>query len=214
MFIQWFGPAIIFSTERFESFNSVFRMASIFSNKQAPSRDTCCTFAEQDNIKHIVTGGYWKDPKTGKWVRAGTGVLKYMDEHPEQCHLIGLPTNMPKPIGEWYLSHLHSEILIPSIQSGATHLPTHIGRKGSCEVSSPVEWQTTKSATILHSAQHNNSLTDLFFQVNSLVAADGNKLNTNDYVIFRQDDHFHLGQVIEILSSSEHPCMTSHIALS
>ena len=115
MFIRRFGPAIIFSTERFESFNSVFRMASIFSNKQAPSRDTCLTFAERDNVKHIVTGGYWKDLTTGKWVRAGADVLNYMDEHPEQRHLIGLPANTPKTIGKWHSNRLHLDILIPSI---------------------------------------------------------------------------------------------------
>ena len=80
--------------------------------------------------------------------------------------------------------------------------------------SSPVEWQTTKSAAILYSPQHCNSQIGLFFEVNSVVAADGDKLNTNDYVIFRQDNHFDLGKVVEILSSFEQPRMASHIALS
>ena len=80
--------------------------------------------------------------------------------------------------------------------------------------SSPVEWQTTKSAAILHSPQHCNSQISLFLKVNSVVAADGDKLNTNDYVIFRQDNHFDLGKVVKILSSEEQPCMASHIALS
>ncbi|KAG1898287.1 uncharacterized protein F5891DRAFT_903088, partial [Suillus fuscotomentosus] len=63
-YIQHFGPALLFSTEHFESFNHVFQLAAIYSNRQAPSRDTCNAFAMQDIVKHIVTGGFWVDPKT------------------------------------------------------------------------------------------------------------------------------------------------------
>ncbi|KAI6149892.1 hypothetical protein BKA82DRAFT_3932986, partial [Pisolithus tinctorius] len=60
-FIQQFGPAIIFSTEWYESFNHVFCLACIHSNQQAPSHNACRTFGQQDMIKHIVTGGFWFD---------------------------------------------------------------------------------------------------------------------------------------------------------
>jgi hypothetical protein len=99
-FIRRFGPAILFSTERFESFNHVFRLSSIYSNRQAPSRDTCHTFGGFDIVKHIVTGGFWRDPKTRKWVHAGGNVAAYMAAHPEQRRLIGLPATNEKPIGK------------------------------------------------------------------------------------------------------------------
>ncbi|KAG1857244.1 hypothetical protein C8R48DRAFT_577601, partial [Suillus tomentosus] len=57
-FIRCFGPVILFSTERFESFNHIFRLSSIYSNRQAPSCDTCHTFGGFDVVKHIVTGGF------------------------------------------------------------------------------------------------------------------------------------------------------------
>ncbi|KAG1907830.1 uncharacterized protein F5891DRAFT_904638, partial [Suillus fuscotomentosus] len=60
-FICCFGPAIIFSTERYESFNRVFRLSCIHSNRCTPSRDTCRLFAYQDIVKHVATGGYWFD---------------------------------------------------------------------------------------------------------------------------------------------------------
>ncbi|KAG1832130.1 hypothetical protein EV424DRAFT_1275500, partial [Suillus variegatus] len=60
-FIRRFGPAIIFSTERYESFNHVFRLSCIHSNRRAPSRDTCRLFTYQDIVKHVATGGYWYD---------------------------------------------------------------------------------------------------------------------------------------------------------
>ncbi|KAI0757486.1 hypothetical protein C8Q80DRAFT_1059519, partial [Daedaleopsis nitida] len=44
-YIRRHGPAILFSTERYESFNHVFRLTSIYSNRQAPDRDSCNAFA-------------------------------------------------------------------------------------------------------------------------------------------------------------------------
>jgi hypothetical protein len=90
-FIRRFGPAILFSTERYESFNHVFRLCSIYSNRQAPSRDTCRQFASHDIVKHVATGGYWFDAGARKWVRAGNAVQLCVSEHPSQARLLGLP---------------------------------------------------------------------------------------------------------------------------
>ncbi|KAG2752438.1 hypothetical protein P692DRAFT_201707523 [Suillus brevipes Sb2] len=89
-YIQCFGPAILFSTERYDSFNHVFWLACIHSNRQGSSQDTCKVFARQDIIKHIATGGYWFDCVRKKWVRVGDAVLNYLDEHPEQAQLLGI----------------------------------------------------------------------------------------------------------------------------
>jgi hypothetical protein len=91
-YIRRFGPAILFSTERYESFNHIFRLACIHSNRQGPSQDTCRIFARQDIVKHIATGGYWFDAASKKWVRAGDKVLSYVEEHPEQARLLGIHT--------------------------------------------------------------------------------------------------------------------------
>ncbi|KAF7967502.1 hypothetical protein HWV62_34048 [Athelia sp. TMB] len=90
-YIRRFGPALLFSTERFESYHAVFRGASIFSNHLAPSWDIAWAFARMDRVKHIVTGGLWKDSKTDKWVRASPKVLHFIRDHPEHAALIGLP---------------------------------------------------------------------------------------------------------------------------
>jgi hypothetical protein len=55
-YIRRFGPALLFSTERFESFNGVFRAASMFSNRQAPSCDISRRFVGIEQAKHIVSG--------------------------------------------------------------------------------------------------------------------------------------------------------------
>lgn len=90
-YIRRFGPAIVFSTERYESFNHVFRLTCIYSNRRAPSRDTCATFTRNDTIKHIATGGYWYDANAGRWVQGGPLVLDYLEGHPEQGRLLGIP---------------------------------------------------------------------------------------------------------------------------
>ena len=89
-YIHRFGPAIIFSTERYESFNHVFRLTYIHSNRQGPSQDTCQTFARFDIIKHIVTSGYWYENNLEKWVRAGPFVLSFLSDHPVQARLLGI----------------------------------------------------------------------------------------------------------------------------
>ncbi|KAH9079600.1 hypothetical protein EDB83DRAFT_2215930 [Lactarius deliciosus] len=90
-FIRHFGPAVLFSTERYESFNHVFRLSCIYSNRQAPSRDSCNTFAAQNCIKHIATGGYWQDNNTKTWVQAGHRILEYASAHDEALTWLGLP---------------------------------------------------------------------------------------------------------------------------
>ncbi|KAK1230280.1 hypothetical protein PQX77_006638, partial [Marasmius sp. AFHP31] len=92
-YIRRFGPALISSTERYESFNHVFRLTCIYSNQQAPSRDSCKAFASQDITKHIVTGGSWIDHTTGKWAHAGQKIFAYMQDDKHFSKLMGIPEN-------------------------------------------------------------------------------------------------------------------------
>ncbi|KAJ7213920.1 hypothetical protein GGX14DRAFT_534135 [Mycena pura] len=69
-----FGPPIRNSTEVFEGFNAVFRLCSVLSNHQAPSRDIALKFASMDRVKHVISGGYWK--QGNEWIRAGDKVTE------------------------------------------------------------------------------------------------------------------------------------------
>ena len=51
--VHLFGPAILFSTETFESFNAMIRDLSVHSNCQAPSRDIGRGFANMNRIRHF-----------------------------------------------------------------------------------------------------------------------------------------------------------------
>ena len=56
--IRRFGPAALFATEAFESFNAVIRSKSIHSNQQSPSRDIAKAFAHGNQICHILSGAH------------------------------------------------------------------------------------------------------------------------------------------------------------
>ncbi|KIJ43281.1 hypothetical protein M422DRAFT_170181, partial [Sphaerobolus stellatus SS14] len=54
-----FGPASLFATEGFESFNAVIRKFSINSNHQAPSRDIGTGMAQGNRLRHMLSGGFF-----------------------------------------------------------------------------------------------------------------------------------------------------------
>ncbi|KAL0566487.1 hypothetical protein V5O48_015525 [Marasmius crinis-equi] len=55
--IRRYGPAILFATETFESFNVVIREKSIHSNRHAPSHDLAVAFAAGSRVRHFCSGG-------------------------------------------------------------------------------------------------------------------------------------------------------------
>ena len=78
------------STECFESFNAIFRNASIYSNHQAPSHDIACKLADQEGLKHRILGTFWPmaDPDGG-WQTVGPRIRDFLQEHPAMQHLVG-----------------------------------------------------------------------------------------------------------------------------
>ena len=57
--IRRLGPAALFATEAFESFNAIIRAKSVHSNRQAPSRDIARAFAQGNRIRHLLSGGFF-----------------------------------------------------------------------------------------------------------------------------------------------------------
>ncbi|THU94455.1 hypothetical protein K435DRAFT_860504 [Dendrothele bispora CBS 962.96] len=57
--VRRFGPAMLFATEGFESFNAVIRSCSIHSNRHAPSKDIAFRMARGNRIRHTLQGGYF-----------------------------------------------------------------------------------------------------------------------------------------------------------
>lgn len=89
--IARFGPAILFATETFESWNSVFRSCSILSNHHSPSRDIGETLANMERVKHFVSGGWWMS-EAGEYVCAGEGIRDCFENDQNIRRRLGLNT--------------------------------------------------------------------------------------------------------------------------
>ncbi|KAL1698388.1 hypothetical protein EV121DRAFT_218261 [Schizophyllum commune] len=57
--VRRFGPAMLFATEGFESYNAIIRSASVHSNRHAPSRDIALQMARASRVRHLLSGGYF-----------------------------------------------------------------------------------------------------------------------------------------------------------
>lgn len=89
--VRRFGPPITLSTEIFESYNGVFRLCSMLSNRQAPSRDIARKFASMGRVQHILSGGWWK--VGDKWTRASKNVLATIKRNPPLQRNLGWATS-------------------------------------------------------------------------------------------------------------------------
>ncbi|KAG1866336.1 hypothetical protein C8R48DRAFT_672094 [Suillus tomentosus] len=162
-------------------------------NRQAPSRDSCRVFAHQDIIKHIVTGGFWYDNNTSKWVQGGAQILGYLDEHPEQARLLGLSVfnrNAPIP--------------------GSGKAQTSLGTNGKTAKDDAVPWKATHCWTILKTAQPDT----VYYRGKSVVAREGDVAFLNSHIIFhRVDGQMCVGRVREILLSPEDLNTVVHVGL-
>ncbi|KAK7028584.1 hypothetical protein R3P38DRAFT_2776286 [Favolaschia claudopus] len=118
--IRHFGPLIRWATEIYEAYNGVFRLNSIFSNRIAPSRDIAAKFASMDRVKHILSGGYWLDSRSKRWIQAGKGVRKVL---------------LADPIFQRHLGWVRPAKIEPGV---VKPMPSRV---------LPVEWHTTKAAT-------------------------------------------------------------------
>ncbi|KAF4617992.1 hypothetical protein D9613_012967 [Agrocybe pediades] len=103
-----FGPAILFATEAFESFNAVIRGKSTHSNRQAPSRDIAHAFAQGNRVRHLFSGGYFVPslPSGGPelnnqgWRTIGSAARALIGDDRIPLSYLGLSANSRKKPGQ------------------------------------------------------------------------------------------------------------------
>ncbi|KAJ7085866.1 hypothetical protein C8R43DRAFT_909119 [Mycena crocata] len=110
--VRRFGPAVRFLTEIQESYNAVFRLCSIYSNRLSPSRDIAQKFALMDRVKHLLSGGFWFNAASKKWICPGQGVLLeepifqrhigWVSHKPVVAGTIKLAATKTNPALEWH----------------------------------------------------------------------------------------------------------------
>ncbi|KAJ7716484.1 hypothetical protein DFH07DRAFT_907412 [Mycena maculata] len=71
--IRRFGPAMLFATEGFESFNAIIRSCSVHSNRHSPSHDIASRMAKGNRIRHLLSGGFFPQ---SEWIQAGKSPLE------------------------------------------------------------------------------------------------------------------------------------------
>ncbi|KAJ7827689.1 hypothetical protein B0H14DRAFT_3144540 [Mycena olivaceomarginata] len=86
--VRRFGPSVLFATEIFECWNTVFRLCSVLSNHQAPSLDIATTLADMECFKHQVSSGWWK-PVDGDWTQAGRKFQTFLTGNQQLQRRIG-----------------------------------------------------------------------------------------------------------------------------
>ena len=72
--IRRFGPAGLYIVEGFEGWNRIWRLCSILSNHHSPSRDIAIKLCKVEHIKHLLSGGFWRDKSSKEYVQAGNAV--------------------------------------------------------------------------------------------------------------------------------------------
>ena len=85
--IQRFGPAGLYIVEGFEGWNRIWRLCSILSNHHSPSRDIATKLCKVERIKHLLSGGFWRDRDTKMYVHAGMAVRALFESNKmlQQC---------------------------------------------------------------------------------------------------------------------------------
>ncbi|CAK5262380.1 unnamed protein product [Mycena citricolor] len=115
--IRRFGPPIRSATEIQESYNAVFRLCSVYSNRQAPSRDISTKFASMARMKHLLCGGLWYNADRDHWINAGDAVCRVLQDDATFQQFLGWTkpkdvspgsiSAMPKriPLRKWTTTH-------------------------------------------------------------------------------------------------------------
>ncbi|KAA1106853.1 hypothetical protein PGTUg99_020771 [Puccinia graminis f. sp. tritici] len=124
-----FGPAALFATEKFESYNGVLRKSSIHSNRQSPGKDIGISFANFRNLRHLASGGFFFNRLANGYQTASAKVLELFANSPSVQKSMGynaenLDNPIPfKPTVGGRRIHKAKNVTIPA--DLATQLPGH-----------------------------------------------------------------------------------------
>lgn len=152
-YIKRFGPAILYATEGFESYNFLIRLRSVHSNRHAPSSDIGDAFAFLHAVRHLVSGGYVEveDEQTHIVSRrqAGDGVRMLIGD-PIFRHLMGMDGILEmNDIGEatlirsdrrtdtYYIVICIGRTTVPSKEGSKPFADSHTAKAGFVQIASP-----------------------------------------------------------------------------
>lgn len=178
--IPRFGPAIRYSTEIFECYNAVFRLCSVLSNHQAPSRDIANKFASMDRLKHILSGGYWKENE--EWICAGPKVRDVLHKDSFiQGHLGWVPARKPQ-LGPLYLYDAQTVIFM------VLHFTGNIQAKPKSKFPA-IPWHETLASAQIFSSETFGFPNQLKWRPGVyVVAQSGDECKVGSWIFVRQPE--------------------------
>ncbi|KAF9043189.1 hypothetical protein BJ165DRAFT_1545314 [Panaeolus papilionaceus] len=195
--IRRFGPLVGVATEVFESFNTIFRFCSIYSNHLAPSQDIANQLARQETFKHIALGGWWA-MKDGDWACAGPSLRKFMMHDKVLTSLIGW-TEISRTVK-----------LVPETRD----------LDGKLQKRKPDSWSSTIASTALNAAAlFAENASPMWFQAKHVVAESQDICTHGSWIFARSptsitgleastahnqgsQTHIITGQVVEIIQDT------------
>ncbi|KAJ7036123.1 hypothetical protein C8F04DRAFT_1339635 [Mycena alexandri] len=158
-----FGPLIGVMTEMYECFNAVFRYCSILSNHLAPSRDIALQLADQEGLKHRLTGGWWPSETEGEWEQASPAVRAFLHTRPVLQKLVG-----------WTVKNSH-------VPGSVKRVPLPKRVKGSPQPKPPtIKLNVTHASQALNSEGYDMSAT--WFPCRQLISASLDECKKGSWV--------------------------------
>jgi len=94
--VKRFGPPSLFASEKFESYNSVLREASVHSNQHSPGRDIANTFSNYQIMRLILSGGQIYNKKDKVFFKPSDKVAQVFQNHIQIQHLMGMNEGFPR----------------------------------------------------------------------------------------------------------------------
>ncbi|KAL1658383.1 hypothetical protein GGF50DRAFT_67362 [Schizophyllum commune] len=180
--IRRFGPAILFATEAFESYNAVIRLRSINSNRHAPGHDIAHRFSHLHAVRHLLSGGIYfarDDTQKLRPLRAGPGARSLLCD-PRLVHMMGMDSlNIDDNAGAY----------------------TPVQKEGL------LCWQqTSASAAGLSPPESIGPSQTKLLRCASVVLANGDTAHSRSLVLVRQAQ-FRFARIEEILADAEARCV-------
>ncbi|KAF7318315.1 hypothetical protein HMN09_00340300 [Mycena chlorophos] len=187
--IRRFGPAMLFATEGFESYNAIIRACSIHSNRHAPSRDIAWQMARSNRVRHLLNGGLLRRPPTAIFEPAS---ITDLDSPWMRIPLPALEQSRWLSAGQHPLGLLAKEAFgarFFGITTHETELPGLCAKKGPVRL-----WSETKASACHAQALDPNTIVRT---PEIVVLANGDSCGPGNHVAF--SNPLAIGRVEEII---------------
>ncbi|KAK7464371.1 hypothetical protein VKT23_006538 [Stygiomarasmius scandens] len=215
--IRRFGPAMLFATETFESFNAVIREKSVHSNRQSPSHDIARAFAQGNRIRHFLSGGLvlLRSSLLFDSVTLEDRVKAFENTTLPQCQRVTAVQHYFRSYGTLSREHWtrigRSPLALGHSSESTVGEYLGISPKGRVRPTGECKFPSGSKAISFNMTRTGELFPDCrlltqqqiadaeFKQAASVVLGNGDKCSQGMFVTIRQDSTLQIAQVVEIL---------------